>query len=334
MGAAYLFYGPISGSLTLSQASAVFTGVPWGGDVDEAVSGAGDVNGDGYTDLIIGDDQQGSYPPCGEAYVVFGPVSGLSSLEDAEVVLSGANQGDHAGYAVASAGDVDGDGLDDVLVGAYLHGEEDTKEEDRGMVHLLVSPVEGELSLGDAAASMVGETMFGQAGACLAGAGDLDDDGLADFLIGAPKEDAADTERLGRAYAVLGVPSGVVSLASAEIRILGAMENDRTGSSVAGSGDVDGDGALDIIIGAEYAYEGSSTVGGAFIILAPEPGSYDLADPDIRLVGSAGYAGAAVDGAGDMDGDGREEVLIGAPASDASANDAGTVYLVSIPITY
>ncbi len=271
--------------------------------------------------------------------MIHGPVHGTSSLEDADTVLTGVNQGDYSGCAVACAGDVNGDGLDDLLVGAYLHGEDDSMDEDRGMVHLVLSPVEGEFSLADADASLLGEYAWDLAGTAVAGAGDLDGDGLADFLVGAPKDVHADNGHIGRAYAILGIPSGEVGLSSAEILFIGAEDYDETGSAVACAGDVDGDGTLDVVIGASRIYHDGEPTGGAYIVLAPEPGSYDLADPDIRLLGdsvkgSGGEAGHSVTSAGDMDGDGRDDILLGAPDNSASAHSAGTVYLVSIPLYY
>jgi hypothetical protein len=222
---------------------------------------------------------------------------------------------------------VNGDGLDDLLVGA--HGES------RGIAHLLLAPVEGELSLGDADANLLGEQGGARAGSSLASAGDLDGDGLADFLVGAPH---VGTD-VGRAYVVLGVPSGELSLASAEVRIIGAEVGDETGSAVAGAGDVDGDGALDVIVGAVEMRVHSDWPGGAYIVLAPVPGTYDLADPDIQLLGYTEDnlirdAGSAVAAAGDADGDGLDDVLVGAPNSRISATSAGTVHLVSIPLFY
>jgi hypothetical protein len=326
-GAAHLFYGPLSGAMTISDADALLTGAPWGGDVGEALAGAGDVNGDGYPDLIVGDDQQGAYPPQGQAYLVHGPVSGVGSLVGADAVFTGASQGDYAGCAVASAGDVNGDGLDDLLVGAHGEG--------RGAAYLVLSPVVGELSLADADASLVGENGGDRAGTSVEGAGDLDDDGLADFLVGAPQVFGSP----GRAYAVLGLPSGELGLSSAEISIVGAEDDDETGSAVSCAGDVDGDGSLDLLIGAQEMRWLSDTPGGAYVVLAPEPGTYDLAAPDIRMIGYSDVddisdAGVAVAGAGDMDGDGRDDVLVGAPSTETSATMAGTAYLVSIPMTY
>ena len=336
-GAAHLFYGPITGALLISEADAKLTGEPPLGELGEAMAGAGDVNGDGCADLILGDDHLYSSAERGVSYLVYGPVSGAGSLAEADATIEGASDGDHAGCAVASAGDVDGDGLDDLLVGAYLHDDASGAGVHHGMACLFLGPVSGELTLDDADASLVGEGPGDWAGVAVASASDLDGDGLADILIGASQEEAPVVAAYGTAYAVLQLPSGEVNLSTAEISFVGAELGDQAGSAVASAGDVDGDGALDLLIGAPWVRQIGEVTGAAYIVLAPEPGTHDLADPDIRLLGDADNgndAGSAVAGAGDMDGDGRDEVLVSDPSTRTSDGSSGAAYLVSIPMAY
>ncbi len=338
-GAAHIFYGPVNGALLISEADARLVGEPPLGDLGEALAGAGDVNGDGHADLIMGDEHLYTSALRGVAYLVHGPVTGERSLAEADAIIEGASDGDHAGCAVASAGDVNGDGLDDLLVGAYLHDDPSGAGTNHGMACLLLSPVSGDLTLDDADARLVGAGPGDWAGFALATAGDLDGDGLADILIGAPQAESPSVAAYGSAYAVLRQPTGEVDLSTAEIEIVGANLGDQAGSAVTSAGDVDGDGTLDLLIGAPWVRQASVVTGAAYIVLAPEPGSYDLSNPDVRLLGDAdmgygGYAGFAVAGAGDMDGDGRAEVLVGAPNTHTRGLSSGTAYLVSIPVLY
>ena len=121
--------------------------------------------------------------------------------------------------------------------------------------------------------------------------------------------------------------SGVTDLAGAAALLVGEAADDAAGSSVAGAGDVDGDGLADVLVGARDNDAGGTSAGAAYLLYGPLSGQVGLASADARLLGegSLARAGAAVAGAGDVDGDGAPDLLVGAPGQ---GDAAGAAYLV------
>jgi len=231
-GRVYLVAGALSHDTSLTDAHVSLAGEADGDGAGAALARAGDVDGDGLADLVVGansHDTAGS--DAGAAYLVCGASlnTGQGNLGSADARFLGQRAGDYAGYGVAGAGDVDGDGLDDVLVGApYADGG----AADGGAAYLLLDPAAGDRGLDAADARLDGPRAGDSAGQVVAGAGDLDGDGTADLLVGAPMYRSDNGP--GTAFLWTGGASGVHSLDEAEVVWQGAATGDYLGFAVAG----------------------------------------------------------------------------------------------------
>ena len=324
-------------SLTGADADYVFTGTNAYDYAGHAVAFVGDVEGDGVDDFLIGaHGGDTGTTGSGTTYLFLGGNLGTGSAlsaGDADVQITGENPYDAAGLSVSGAGDVDGDGLADLLIGTR---ENDDNGNRAGKAYLVLGgSLSGisSLDLGAADAGYLGESASDEAGRSVAAAGDVNDDGFADLLIGAPYDDDGGGNA-GKAYLLLGSASagGGTSavLSAADYRFIGEDLNDVAGFSVAGAGDVDGDGFADLLVGAYGAH--TSDEGKAYLVLGGSlsgGGAVDLSTADHAFLGAASSdaAGTSVSGAGDVDGDGLDDVLVGAPYNDDGADNAGNAHL-------
>jgi len=266
-GAAYLIYGPVTGDMGLGVSDVTFTGEGSGDRAGLSVAGAGDMDGDGYDDLLIG-AYNASYLgiDSGKTYLIYGPPTGtLVPLAGADAAFGGENASDRAGYRVAGAGDIDGDGNDDILIGAY--GNDDAGDL-AGKVYLVLGPQYGLSSLGAAEASFSGSVTDDEAGMAVAGAGDVNGDGLDDILIGA-HQNGANGDESGRAYLFFGPQSGAMGVDAGNALISGEAADDNSAISLAGGHDIDGDGLMDILIGAMNVQGVGNHSGAAYLITGP-----------------------------------------------------------------
>ncbi|MCA9920233.1 MAG: FG-GAP repeat protein, partial [Anaerolineales bacterium] len=207
-----------------------------------AVNGAGDVNGDGYDDVIIGapwyDNGQTDE---GRAFLFYGSSSGLSGSADWTTESNQPNA--KLGYAVAGAGDVDGDGYDDLVIGVPWY---DNGQNNEGQILLFFGTSTEPANTADwTAENNQASSNFGYA---VAGAGDVDNDGYDDILVGAPYYDNGQSDE-GRTYLYYGTSSTPNSTPwTAE----GNQVDAEFGHSVNGAGDVNNDGYADVIVGAPW----------------------------------------------------------------------------------
>jgi hypothetical protein len=260
-GAAYLVLGGVAGTLDLSAADAKLVGENAGDSAGSVVAEAGDVDGDGLADLLVGapgNDDAGS--DSGATYVVLGEAAGTLDLSAADAKLVGEDAGDWAGSAVAGAGDVDGDGRADLLIGALYDDDGGT---DAGAAYVVLGGVAGALDLSAAAARLIGEGPSDWAGSAVAGAGDVDGDGRADLLVGAQGDDDGG-KYAGAAYLVLGAPGGTVDLGSADAKLVGIALGDVAGALLAGAGDLNGDAYDDLAVSAP---DSGSESGAVYLLL-------------------------------------------------------------------
>jgi hypothetical protein len=303
--------------------------VEYAGIADEDYAGlhvgpAGDVNGDGHDDLLVGSWSDDADYQAGAAYLVLGSAAPASASLSTALVYTGEYMEDYASV-VGAAGDVNGDGYDDFLVGAENN---DNAGEAAGAAYLVLGGATPASATLTSALAYTGEA-GDHAGLSVSSAGDVDDDGYDDFLVGGPYSSVGATGG-GVAFLVLGGSApGSTDLSSA-LRYGAENSNDRVGASVSGAGDTDGDGYDDFVVGAFFNSDGARYAGAAYLVLGDAtPASASLSSA-FEYTGESGsdYAGLCVSGAGDVNGDGYHDFLVGALGNNDSATDAGAAYLV------
>ena len=361
-GAGYVVFGKASGFAANIDLSSLdgsngfkLSGVAAGDWTGSSVASAGDVNGDGFADLIVGAREANSPGgQSGASYVVFGKASGfaanldLSSLDGSSgFKLSGAAAGDRTGQSVASAGDVNGDGFADLIVGAFLADPHGHYSGASYVVFGKASGFAANLDLsgldGSDGFKLSGVAGDDRSGGSVSSAGDVNGDGFADLIVGAPLADSHGADS-GASYVVFGRASGIaanIDLSSLDgsngFKLSGVAAGDRSGYRVSSAGDVDADGFADLIIGAVGADPHGSYSGASYVVFGKALGfgaNLDLSSLDgsngFKLSGAAAndWSGFSVASAGDVNGDGFADLIVSAFRASPHGASSGASYVV------
>jgi hypothetical protein len=308
---AYLYLGSAP-NISSGQQATVLTGPDGAGaGFGESVASAGDVNGDGYADVIVSAPY--AMGKTGRVYVYLGGASGISPSQQPMVLTGPDGAGGQFGISVANAGDVNGDGYADVIVGAF------TTMNNTGRTYVYLGSGSGISSSQRPAALTGSGGAGGDFGISVASAGDVNGDGYADVIVGA----FTPTTSAGRAYIYLGGASGVSASQQPVVLTIADGSSSYFGFSAASAGDVNGDGYADVIVG---AFTTMNNVGRAYVYLGGGSGISPFQQP-IALTGpdgAGGEFGISVASAGDVNGDGYGDLVVGAYEA---VNNTGRAYL-------
>ena len=321
-----------------------------------SVSSAGDVNGDGWIDMIISAHFQtvsGLVGNTGKTYVVYGS-SALSALQTISLgnvggtvpgfVISGWQAGEESGTSVSSAGDFNGDGKADMLVSAYFN---DTAGTNAGMTYVVLGKT-GNVAVdleniknNVGGFAIKGENISDFSGVSVSSGGDINGDGFGDIIIGAVIGGSANTNPYsGKTYVVFGrntanatIDLGQVAAGVGGFAIVSNTADEQSGHSVSSAGDINGDGLADIILGAPFKTEsGGVNTGHSFVVYGKSSTTQvNLTDVGNNIGGFAiigqgaqDLSGYSVGAAGDVNGDGLADLIVGAHGYDAAHSNVQT----------
>ena len=316
-----------------------------------ALAGPGDLDGDGIEDLFVGamQDKDGSPSPIanrGAVYVLFlnadGTVKAEQKISDTQGGLAAAlDNGDRFGIAVTAPGDIDGDTVPDMVVGAFF---DDDGGMDRGAAYVLFLNTNGTVKAeqkisntqGGLTAALADGVRFG---AALAGPGDLDGDNIPDLFVGSPRDNDGGTER-GAVYVLYlnadGTVKGEQKISATSGNLSATLDDqDGFGVSLSAPGELDGDGVRDLVVGAWQDDDGGPERGAAYVLFLNADGTVKAEQKISNSEGDFAAAlddgdsfGKAIAAPGDLNGDEIPDLLISAWTDDDGGPERGAVYVL------
>jgi hypothetical protein len=303
----YIYFGgnPMDSTPDVTLVPSADTiGIFWG---DQPVSGAGDVNNDSYSDVIIGNARYNAYQGMASIYYGGDP---MDDVED--VVLSGENTDDYFGWSVRSAGDVNDDGFDDVIVGAYSYGF----YIGRAYVYLGGDPMDNSPDV-----ILTGEGVANYFAFSVSSAGDVNYDGYDDVIVGAYNAGGG----WGRAYIYHG---GDPMDNTADVVFDAPTNSGMFGYTVSSLGKADNDNYDDVVVAAPMNPAPDPTEK-VFVYLGGDPMATTPAEVIRGEEGENYHFGYSLDGAGDLDNNGYDDLIIGSYGFDNPGDrvDEGKFYI-------
>lgn len=347
-GASYVIFGNRGGfgsifNLTNLNGTNGFTisGLAGVGYLGYSVSTAGDINGDGLSDLVLGAIGIGVNSTAGASYVIFGSRGGfsrsfnLTNLNGTNgFMVPGIASGDRLGRSVSTAGDINGDGISDLILGAY------TASSNAGASYVIFgsrsrfTPSFNLTNLnGNNGFTVPGVVAGGFLGQSVSTAGDINGDGIGDLVLGSSAGNS------GASYVIFGNRGGFGSIfnltnlnGSNGFTVPGLTAGDYLGKSVSTAGDMNGDGISDLVLG---AYQANFTVGASYVIFGTRAGFgsiFNLANLNgsngfkVPGIASPGGLGSSVSTASDLNGDGMSDIVLGAPYVNSYAGASYVIF--------
>lgn len=337
-GTAYIIFGRQAADWGFNFVPAYSADAFYDGEVDfdqlgKSVAIVGDLNNDGFDDIVLGAPYHDVYRrDGGKIYIILGKSNGWvtnGNIEQhADASFLSDNEDDQAGYMVSGAGDVNGDGYDDFLIGAPGNGN----------VYLMFGRSNANwgynFNLDNADVIFEGEHRSDNLGWIVATAGDVDNDGFDDFLMTTPYN-GENGQESGKTYLILGHDGGwsqEFDLATADASYLGEAAYDNSGWTASGVGDINGDNFDDFMIGAWYNDQAGEDAGKGYILYGKATGwqqNVDLATVTEYIVGEneIDYFGFSVSAGGDLNQDGLDDFLVSAPYCNEAFEWGGKIYV-------